>query len=147
MSGECNFLDSVLSQQRFEVMDIKALSASQLLDSPCCSSQTDQFYLENKGKYILEAWGHADPKDVKREREWDMHVGERDPGPLAPLFMCHFLPLGLPYVNWASQECCLFYLRSSLWSSDLPLFYFHRLFPSLSFSHCHSGLLFPILTT
>ena len=67
------------------------------------------------------------------------------PGPLAPLFICFFLlPLGLPYVNWASQECCLFYLRSWLQSSDLPLFYFHGLFPSLSFSHCHSGL-FPIL--
>ena len=32
-------------------------------------------------------------------------------------------------------------------SSDLPLFYFLRLFPSLSFSHLHFGLLFPILTT
>ena len=32
-------------------------------------------------------------------------------------------------------------------SFDLPLFYFRRLFPSLSFSHCHFGLLFPILTT
>ena len=41
----------------------------------------------------------------------------------------------------------LFYLRSSLRSSDLPLFYFRRLFPSLSFSHLHSGLLFPILAT
>ena len=29
-----------------------------------------------------------------------------------------------------SQECCLLYLRSSLWSSDLSLFYFHGLFPS-----------------
>ena len=58
-----------------------------------------------------------------------------------------FLPLGLPYVNWASQECCLFYLRSSLRSSDLSLFYFRWLFPSLSFSHYHSGLLFPTLTT
>ena len=64
------------------------------------------------------------------------------------LFLCDFPPsLGLPCVNWARQECCLFYLRSSLWSSDLPLFYFHGLFPSLSFSHHHSGLLFPILTT
>ena len=74
------------------------------------------------------------------------HKGKREtPGPLAPLFICFFLlPLGLPYVNWASQECCLFYLRSWLQSSDLPLFYFHGLFPSLSFSHCHSGL-FPIL--
>ena len=63
------------------------------------------------------------------------------------LFLCFFLPLDLPCVNWASQECCLFYLGSSLQSSDPPLFYFHRLFPSLSFSHCHSGLLFSILTT
>ena len=40
------------------------------------------------------------------------------PGPLAPLFIrfFFFLPLGLPYVNWASQGCCLFHLRSSLWS-------------------------------
>ena len=58
---------------------------------------------------------------------------KRSPGQiLAPLFI-HFvlLPLGLPYVNWTSQECCLFYLSSSLWSSDLPLFYFHGLFPSV----------------
>ena len=58
-----------------------------------------------------------------------------------------FLPLGLPYVNWASQEHCLFYLRSSLRSSDLPLYYFRGLFPFLSFTHHHSGLLFPILAT
>ena len=52
-------------------------------------------------------------------------------------YMFFLLPLVLPYVNWASQECCLFYLRSSLPSLDLPLSYFLRLFPSLSFSHCH----------
>ena len=57
---------------------------------------------------------------------------EKDPGPFAPLFMCFFsFPLGLPYVNWASQECCLFHLRSSLESWDLPLFCFHGLFPCL----------------
>ena len=56
-------------------------------------------------------------------------------------------PLGQPFVSWASQDCCLFYLRPSLWSSDLPLFSFHGLSPSLSFSHRHSVLLFPILTT
>jgi len=27
---------------------------------------TAQFNLENKGKYILEALGHADPKDMKK---------------------------------------------------------------------------------
>ena len=63
------------------------------------------------------------------------------------LYMLFLLPLGLPFVNWTSQECCLFYLRSSFQSSDLPLLCFQRLFPSLSFSHHHFGLLFPILTT
>ena len=53
--GVCNFLGSVSSQQKFEAMDIKTLSTSQLSDSPCYSSWTDQFYLENKGKYILQA--------------------------------------------------------------------------------------------
>ena len=52
--GVCNFLGSVSSQQKFEVTDVKALGRH--------SSQTvlqlrvtAQFYLENKGKYILEA--------------------------------------------------------------------------------------------
>ena len=62
-------------------------------------------------------------------------------------YMSFPLPLGLPCVSWASQECCFFYLRSSLWSSDLPLFYFCGLFPFLSFSHCQSGPFPPILTT
>ena len=78
------------------------------------------------------------PKDVKTREA---------PGPiLTALFMFFPLPLSLPCVNWSSQEGCLFYLRSSLWSLDLPLFYFCRLFPSLSFRHHHSTLLFPILT-
>ena len=39
--GVCNFLGSVLSQQTFEVKDVKALGMSQLSDSvtaPCYSS-------------------------------------------------------------------------------------------------------------
>ena len=50
---------------------------------------------------------------------------------LAPRFICFsfLLPLSLPYVNWASQEGCLFHLRFSLHSSGLPLFYFCGLFP------------------
>ena len=56
-------------------------------------------------------------------------MGERDPpSPLAPLFVSFFFPLDRPYVNWSSQECSLSHLMSSLRSSDLPLFYFHRLF-------------------
>ena len=64
------------------------------------------------------------------------------------LFYIFFLlPLSLPYVTWASQEGCLFHLRFSLWSLDFLLFHFCGLFLSLSFSHHHFGLLFPILTT
>ena len=62
-------------------------------------------------------------------------------------FYVFLLPTSLPYVDWASQEGCLFYLRSSLPSLDLPLLYFCGFSPSLSFSHSHFGLLFPILTT
>ena len=43
-----------------------------------------------------------------------------------------FFPLALPYANWA-QPAVLFYLKSSGPFFDLPLFYFHRLSPSLSF--------------
>ena len=32
-------------------------------------------------------------------------------------------------LGWANQEGCLLHLRFSLRSSDLPLFYFHGLFP------------------
>ena len=96
---------------------------------------------------MLEGMPTQRPKKREREKE-NESLGEREtPSPLAPLFTWCFLPLGLPYVNWASQECCLFYLRSSFRSLDLRLFCFHGLFPSVSFSHHHSGLLFPILTT
>ena len=128
--GVCNFLGPVSPQQRFEATDGPAL---QLF-------VTAQFYLASKGKYIFEAWGWADPKDSNRRE-----------APLAPaqfwlLFLCFLFSSpctpapSLPYVNWASKEGCLFHLRSSHLCS------LHRLFPSLSFSHHHFGLLFPILT-
>ena len=98
---------------------------------------------KNSFESVLMRWMKLEPilQSEVSQKDKDQH------SILAPLFICFSLPLGLPYVNWASQECYLFYLRSSLRSSDLPLLYFHRLFPSLSFSHLHSGLLFPILAT
>ena len=138
--GVCNFLGSVLLQQKFEATDGPALQPSegpvwQLLDRPMLQFHlTTQFYLESKGKYFLETQGNADPKDPKRREApaqfWLLFL----------LFFFFLLPLGLSYVNWANQDCCLFYLRSSFWSSELPFFYFHWLFPSLSFSHSHSEL-------
>ena len=67
--GVCNFLGSVSSQYKFEAMDVKALgqTVSQLSDRSVFQLRvTAQFYLENKRKYILKAWAHADPEDTKR---------------------------------------------------------------------------------
>ena len=63
---------------------------------------TAHFYVENNRKIHPLGVRACRPKDAKRER----------PGPLAPLFI-RLLPPGLPYVNWASQECCLPHSRSS----------------------------------
>ena len=92
-------------------------------------------------------WQAKENTSLRHEGGSTQKTREASSSILAPLFMCFFshhpCPPSLPYVNWANQEGCLFYLRSS----DLPLFYFHGLFPSLSFSHGHSGLFFPMLTT
>ena len=53
VGGVCNFLGSVLSQQKLEATDGPVL---QPLDRPVLQHDvTAQFYLESKGKYILEA--------------------------------------------------------------------------------------------
>ena len=84
------------------------------------------------------AWGWAYPKDVKRRE---------NRGPiLAPLFICPSpMPRACPIKIYLARKAVGFFffrLWFSLWSLDLCLFYFHRLFPSLFFSHYHSGLLF-----
>ena len=64
-------------------------------------------------------------------------------------------PQNLPYANWASQKGGVFvspeFLTSVCEFSFVPFLCFVCLFvcffPSLYFSHCHFGILFPILTT
>ena len=58
---------------------------------------------------------------------------EKEPQPFgSSLYMFSSPPPGPALCKLGRQECCLFYLRSSLQSLDLPLLYFLRLFPSLS---------------
>ena len=95
------------------------------------------FIYKIAGKYIPKVWGHANPRTQRGERERTrvpVCVGEREPQPFGSSFYMFFffLPLGMPYVNWASQECCLLYLRSSLQSSDLPLTFLCSIFTSFS---------------
>ena len=81
-------------------------------------SVTALFYLEDSRKIHLQGIRARRSKDTKRRAP--QCAGERASElALAPLFIrvffvlfCFFL--GLSCVNWASQECCLFYLRSSL---------------------------------
>ena len=100
------------------------------------TSVTAQFYLESKGKYFLEAWGHTNPKDAKRR--------EAPSAILARLFIWFFSsPWACPMSIWLT--------RSAVGFTEVLIlvvglsFVLFLLFPSLSFSHHHSGLLFPIL--
>ena len=143
-----------LKRRKLKPLDRLCLSSwTDCVTAPCYSS----VLFRNKRKIHPQSMSAYQLK--WREEEWKPErARERAPAlwllylyvfsPSAPLLICFFpLPLGLPHVNWAGQESCVFYLRSSLWSLDLPLFYFCGLFLSLSFSHHHSGLLFLILTT
>ena len=141
--GVCNFLNSV--NKNLKQWTLKPL------DKLCHSCRTDQCYSsELQFSFIQKikqntSSRHDDMPTQKMRRE------ERERERTLALWLLFLYvfppPLGLPYVNWASPECYLFYLRSSLWSLKLPLFYCLGLFPSLPFSHHHSGLLFPIPTT
>ena len=116
ISSFCLITTKIWSNGQTSVTGLGRTSVTALCNFLGCTSVTSQFYLEIKGKYILEAWGHANPKDPKRREA---------PGPiLAPHFICFSLPPDPTLYNWDSQECSLFYLRSSLWSLGLHLFYF-----------------------
>ena len=65
----------------------------------CYSSVFQLFYLESKGKYIPEVWGHADPKNQREERERER---ERERPPAIWLL---FL-----YVFFASPWTCCMYI-------------------------------------
>ena len=64
--GMCKFPSSVSPQQKFEAVD------------QYYSSVTAQFYLASKGKYILEAWVRANPRDRNAERQSSKRIVRRD---------------------------------------------------------------------
>ena len=78
------------------------------------------------------------------------HVGERESERALGSSFCMFSPPGPALCKLGSArsailpEVLTLVLRPFF---DLPLLYFCGLFPSLSFSHLHFGLLFPILST
>ena len=120
MSGECNFLGSVLPQQRFEMVD------------QCYSSVTAQSFIQQT-------------KDGTPFRHEGGPTIEEKPQSWLPLFC--LLPPSLTCANWASQEGGVFVSPEVF--TPIHGFSFCSIFVgfslSLSFSHCHFGLLFPIL--
>ena len=69
--------------------------------------------------------GREKEREKERERERVHARGRESPreSALAPPFICFFLPWACPMQIGLSQECCLFCLfclKSSLWSLDLP---------------------------
>ena len=84
-----------------------------------------------------------------REREKRVYARGREKEHLAPPFIC-FLPPGPALCKLDSARSAVLPEVLTLILGpffDLPLFYFRWLFPSLSFSHRHFRLLFPILPT
>ena len=77
---------------------------------------SSEFYSTSKGKYTLESWRWPSPKG-----EASLSLG------FLHLYFV-YSPLSLPYVNWASLEGGLLYLRFSLWFSDFLLFHFYGFF-------------------
>ena len=145
----------VSSQQRFGVTDIKALGMSQLsglrqtvlelsglkwtvlslLDKSVLQLRvTALFYLDNSRKIHLRGVRTCPPK--RKEKSAPLRGRETETA-LWLLFLYVFsLPLGLLYVNWFSQECCLFYLKSSLLVLRPSFVLFSRAFPLLLFCCC-----------
>ena len=78
---------------------------------------------------ICTGWGADGERKSKSTR---MRGRERARECLAPPFIC-FLPPALPYANWA-QPGVLFYLKSSLRSSDFSLTFLCSIFTGFSLS-------------
>ena len=97
--------------------------------------------------------GESTLKEEKRVEErasvWKAGVGGREREWLGPSFYMFSPPRPALCKVGSARTAALPEVLTPVLAPffDLPLFYFHRLSPSLSFSHRHFGLLFPILPT
>ena len=94
-------------------------------------SVTGLFYWEDSRRIHPRRVRACQPKGEKRTGDRGRGRGrERD---LAPPFICFFpSPWACPMQIGLSQECCLFFLRSSLQSSDLLLTFLCSIFAGFS---------------
>ena len=98
VGGVCNFLGFVLSQQKFEATD-----------GQCYSSWMGQCYssmLQLSLVYKVKENTSLGCEGMPTQNRWR----EESPWPNfgSSFYMFFLLLLGLPHVNWVSQECSLF---------------------------------------
>ena len=79
---------------------------------------------DSKRREWWSAWGRERERVREGERDKErMHTGEKESEKALWLLLLYVFSStwACPVQIGLSQECCLFYLKSSLWSSDLPL--------------------------
>ena len=134
VEGVCNFLGSVPPQQKIEEMD---QHYSSWMDQ-CCSSVLQLCFIYKIKENTSSRHDGCQPKRCEEQRE--------RPPALWLLFLCfifYSLPPG-PALCKLGEPGVLFVLPEVLTPVLGPSFdLFLQAFPSLSFSHHHSGLLFP----
>ena len=111
-------------------------------------SVTALFYLEDSRNIHLRGVRARRSKDVKRRAPRCVGQRERTRALWLLFLYVFFSPRACPMQVGLRPERCSTWSphsgpRTFLWPSSVL---FSRLFPSLSFSHRHFGLLFPILT-
>ena len=87
------WLTSIAALGRTNVIALRWMSVTVLE----WTNDTAQCYLESKGKYNLEGMRACWPKRPEEKRGPQPNFG-------SSFYMFFLLPLGLPYVNWASQS-------------------------------------------
>ena len=138
VGGVCNFLISVSSRQKFEAMDGPIIQPCVNFLREASVTSPRNFFRQNSvivpcySSVLFRKQREIHPRGVRADRP---KRGEEKRSPwrnFASSFYTRLSPLSLPFVNSASREGCLFYLRFSLQFLDLPLFFF-RDFPSFVF--------------
>ena len=86
-----------------------------------------------KEKRVEERTGEGERGGERKKERKSARTREREGGsPLAPPSICFPSPWACPVQTGLSQECSLFYLKSSLWSFDLPCFFATAVLDSFS---------------
>ena len=136
MSRECMFLGSLSRHNKdLERWTLKpsARHGSRVLDKPCCSSWANQccssvfiYNIAGESKTRRKESGGVRGEGERERKRERVHVCTRERESKRKRFGSSFYMFFSP--TWAcpmqiglSQECCLFCLKFSLWSSDLPL--------------------------